>query len=122
MTSHELSDEELERVERLIDAASAGPWFSYVEGRDTEAVSTCIELGSCNELGSFASMRLVGGTVADQDFIAGARQYLPRLLREVRVLRARLESLHAAQESPAPIRHMRDGQFLRIANHEPGTP
>lgn len=122
MTSHELSAEELDGVERLVEAASAGPWFSHVVGRDTEAVSTCIELGFCNELGSFESMRLVGGTVADQDFIAGARQYLPRLLREVRVLRARLESLYAAQENLAPIRHMRDGQFLRIANREPGTP
>ena len=91
--SHELSDGELERIARLVEAATAGPWISYVIGRDCEAVSTCIELGTCNELGTCDCIELVGGTTADQDFIAGARQYLPQLLREVRTLRARVDSL-----------------------------
>jgi hypothetical protein len=89
----EYSDEELDRIERLSDAATQGPWFSYVVGRDTEAESNCIEVGTCNELGSCKCIEVVGGTVADQDFIASARQDVPRLLLEVRVLRARLDSL-----------------------------
>lgn len=92
----ELSDEELNRIEERVEAASSGPWFSYVVGRDEGALSNCIELGSCNELGCFDSIELIGGTVADQDYIANARQDLPRLLLEVRILRARLESLRAA--------------------------
>jgi hypothetical protein len=89
----ELSDHDLDRIERVIDAATAGPWYSYVVGRDADATSTCIELGACNELGSFKSMEVSGCTVADQDFIASARQDLPLLLREVRLLRIRLESM-----------------------------
>lgn len=89
----EFSDEELDRIERLSEAATQGPWISYVAGRDIGAESNCIEVGTCNELGSFKSIGVSGGTVADQDFIASARQDVPRLLREVRILRARLDSL-----------------------------
>jgi hypothetical protein len=99
--SHELSDRELEQIERLVKAATAGPWISYVLGRDSEAESTCIELGTCNELGTCYCIELTGGTTADQDFIAGARQHVPRLLREVRSLRAQLDSLLELVESPA---------------------
>jgi hypothetical protein len=91
--SPELSDRDLEQIARLVEAATAGPWISYVIGRDRDAVSTCIELGTCNELGTCDCIELIGGTTADQDFIACARQYLPQLLLEVRTLRARMESL-----------------------------
>jgi hypothetical protein len=91
--SDELCDEELQRIERLVDAATAGPWISCLVGRDAQAESNCIELGSCNELGSFLCVELLGGSVADQEFVASARQDIPRLLREVRALRARLDSL-----------------------------
>lgn len=93
----ELSDEELEQIDNRIEAASSGPWFSYVAGRDAGILSNCIELGSCNELGSFRSIELTGATIADQDYIANARQDLPRLLCEVRILRARLQALRATQ-------------------------
>jgi hypothetical protein len=94
----DLADDDLERIERLIHAATAGPWISYVAGRDPDATSSYIELGSCNELGTFRSLELVGTSAADQDFIASARQDLPRLLREVRALRARL---NASLEEPS---------------------
>jgi hypothetical protein len=93
--SDEISDEELDRIERLADAASAAPWSSSVVGRDRYADCNCIELGLCNELGSFARIELIGGSVADQDFIASARQDVLRLLREVRSLRTRLDSVMA---------------------------
>jgi len=89
----ELSERELERMERLAEAATAGPWISYLLGRDADAGSNCIELGSCNELGSFQSIELIGASAADQDFIASARQDIPRLLGEVRALKARLDVL-----------------------------
>lgn len=91
-----LSEQELDEIARRVDSASNGPWFSYVVGRDCEAWSNCIEIGCCNELGSFAAIELSGGTTADQDFIAAARQDLPKLLDEVRALRARLRALEAA--------------------------
>ncbi|MET0497706.1 MAG: hypothetical protein ABW106_05470 [Steroidobacteraceae bacterium] len=91
----ELPDGELDRMERLAAAATAGPWFSYIAGRDPDALSSCIEVGVCNELGTFRTIELTGASTADQDFMASARQDLPRLLQEVRVLRARLRSSHA---------------------------
>lgn len=95
----ELADEELDEIAGRIDAASPGPWLSYVAGRESEADSNYIELGACNELGSFASIELIGGTIADQDFIARARQDLPRLLLEVRILRARLAAMRVNSRS-----------------------
>jgi hypothetical protein len=109
--SDDLSAEELQRIERLVDAATPGPWISYVVGRDAHAQSNCIELGSCNELGSFSYVELIGSSVADQDFIAGARQDIPRLLREVRALRARLYALLGEECRPpaGAIRGVVDG-------------
>ncbi|MBM0108572.1 hypothetical protein JM946_27885 [Steroidobacter sp. S1-65] len=89
-TFEELADEDLDRIEARAAAATTGPWFSYVAGRDPEADGSFIELGRCNEVGTFESIELVGATAADQDFIASARQDVPMLLRAVRCLRARL--------------------------------
>lgn len=110
----ECTDQDLNRIERLIDAATEGPWYSYVVGRDAEAGSSCIEVGACNELGSFQSIEIVGGTVADQDFIASARQDLPKLLLEVRRLRSCLESLRDTEISVRlqSLRSMVDGTAL----------
>jgi len=102
-TPDELSETELDRIERRIDAAAPGPWISRIMGRDAYTESNCIEFGACNELGSFVSVELVGGSVADQDFIASARQDVPRLLLEVRTMRARLDSL-VAERSLLPLK------------------
>lgn len=115
-TFDELSDEDLERIERLAEAATPGPWFSYVIGRDPEAVSNCIELGSCNELGSFKSIELSGGAAADQDFIASARQDVPRLLTEVRKLRARLDALRAVHRSADSLRNVKDARGALLSS------
>jgi hypothetical protein len=80
-----ISARELDAMESRSNGASPGPWFSYVVGRDLEAGLNCIELGSC-EL-----MEIIGGTVADQDFIASARTDQPRLIAEIRALRAMIE-------------------------------
>lgn len=94
-TFQPLTEEELGQIESRIEAATAGPWFSYLGGQDLEPGSRCIELGVCNELGSFKCIELVNATTADQEFIASARQDLPRLLLEVRAMRACLEAVRA---------------------------
>jgi len=107
----DLSEEDLCRIERLVGSASAGPWISYIVGRDAFAGYNRVELGGlCNELGSFPSLAIVGAQAADQDFIASARQDVPRLLHAVRALRARLQSLLAEEENPA--RQRRDAPDL----------
>ena len=84
----ELSDEELASIRRRCEAATPGSWKSYVEGRDHESGSSFIMVGSSAARG--ADIELSGATVADQDFIAHARQDVPRLLDEVERLRAQL--------------------------------
>jgi hypothetical protein len=77
-----MTDEELDRMEARLRAAAPGPWISFVEGRDHESGSSFIQTAADD-------IYLSGATVADQDFIAHARQDLPELLIEVRRLRAR---------------------------------
>ena len=74
----------MEILERCA-AASKAPWTSYVEGRDHEAGSNFIMVGE--GAGRTADIELTGASVADQDFIANARQDIPRLVAEIRRLR-----------------------------------
>jgi hypothetical protein len=81
----ELSERDLDLMERRSQAASPGPWISFVVGRDLEAGLNCIEVGYTDV------MELLGGTVADQDFVASAREDMPRLISEVRRLRTEMK-------------------------------
>jgi hypothetical protein len=89
--TNELTEYELVVMETLCKAASPGPWCSYVVGRDLEAGLNCIELGSCELL------EVIGGNAADQDFIANARMDVPRLIGEVRRLRALVAQMDGAE-------------------------
>jgi hypothetical protein len=80
-----MSDEELDLIEARIREATLGPWASFVEGRDHTSGSSFIRTPA-------SDIELSGATVQDQDFIAHARDDLPRLLREVRRLRRRAAS------------------------------
>jgi hypothetical protein len=51
-----------------------------VVGRDSEAGLNCIGTGDARLI------EIVGGTIADQDFIASAREDMPMLIAEVRRL------------------------------------
>lgn len=84
-----MRDEELDEIEARCAAATPGPWTSWVEGRDHSAGSSFIRTGDLSDSGE--DIELSGATVADQDFIAQARQDVPRLLAEVRRLRRLLE-------------------------------
>ena len=75
-----MSEEELDLIEARIREATSGPWTSFVEGRDHTAGSSFIRT-------PVSDVELSGATASDQDFIAHARDDLPRLLTEVRRLR-----------------------------------
>ncbi len=79
------TEADLDAVAAHCDAATDGPWESCVEGRDHSSGDSLIMTGG-------EDLYLHGATVADQDFIAHARQGVPRLLAEVRRLR------HAARQ------------------------
>jgi len=78
---------ELSEMELRCGAATPGPWDSYVVGRDIEAGSDCIATAD----GRF--LEVIGGTPADQDFIARAREDVPKLVAEIQRLRAEIEML-----------------------------
>jgi hypothetical protein len=74
-----ISSEMLNEIERRCNAATLGPWKSFIEGRDCESGSSFIQTGG-------EDIYLSGATAADQDFIAGARQDILVLVDTVRSL------------------------------------
>jgi hypothetical protein len=76
-----LSAAELEEIRRRCDEATPGPWKSLIEGRDHTSGSSFIMTGHGKTRGN--DIELSGATPADQDFIAHARQDIPRLLAEI---------------------------------------
>jgi hypothetical protein len=85
MEDTELTDGDLDRIERRCNAATKGPWESFVEGRDHLGGNDFIRTGGMDS--ESPDIELLGATVDDQDFIAHARQDVPRLLEEVRGLK-----------------------------------
>jgi hypothetical protein len=87
MNSERFSKTYLDEVRRRFEAATQGPWVSYVEGRDHTSGDSFIMRGE----GAYDDLYLHGATIADQDFIAHARQDIPNLLDEIERLRKLLE-------------------------------
>jgi hypothetical protein len=94
-----ITDEELDALERRADAATAGPWTSYIEGRNQGPGDSFIGTGDPVQTDMYIhylewpqdqqeanKQRLAN----DMDFIAAARQDVPRLVAEVRRLKKRL--------------------------------
>jgi hypothetical protein len=81
-----LSQHDLDEIKARCDRATAGPWKSYIEGR--EAMS-----GSDFIMTAGEDIYLAGATRDDQDFIAHARQDIPRLIGETERLRSELAKL-----------------------------
>jgi len=78
-----ITDEELAAIEVRANQATKGPWKFYIEGREEMS-------GSSFVMTDGDDIYLTGGTTQDQDFIAFARIDVPRLVQEVRRLRALL--------------------------------
>ena len=75
-----VTEREMTEIKFRCEQATPGPWKSYVETRDRIVGSDFISTGG-------EDIYLTGGTVADQDFIAHARQDIPKLIAEVERLR-----------------------------------
>ena len=93
-----MTNQELREIEDRCNAASGGPWISFIEGQNHDSgdsfIMTGIEAGdyifSENRVPDFY---LTGTTNADNDFIAHARQDIPRLVDAVRQLQQQIETL-----------------------------
>ena len=75
-----MTEEELAIIRARLAATTAGPWKSFIEGRDFLGGSSVITTDS-------EDIYLSGATRGDQDFIANAHQDIARLLDEVERLR-----------------------------------
>ncbi len=90
----ELTDDELDLIETRAQRATAGPWQSFVEGRDHTSGDTFIRTGGLDDASPdmYVVFGVAGGTRPaardDVDFIAASRQDVVRLVAEVRRLRA----------------------------------
>ena len=72
---------DMDAIRQRCIMATPGPWKSYVEGRDHDSGSSFI-------MTSGEDIELIRASVADQDFIAHARQDVPQLLAEIQRLKA----------------------------------
>ncbi|MBR0831797.1 hypothetical protein JQ612_01230 [Bradyrhizobium manausense] len=76
-----LTTDEIETIRARCEQATAGPWRSFIEKRDKISGPDFIQTGG-------EDIYLTGATIADHDFIAHARQDIPRLIAEIERLRA----------------------------------
>ena len=89
-----ISDQELAMIEARRAAATNGPWESFIEGRDHLAGDDFIRTGGLDDASPDMHVTLYHGATPtpappeDLDFIASARQDIPRLIAEIRRLRA----------------------------------
>ncbi|MGV9265912.1 hypothetical protein ACWDRR_14780 [Kitasatospora sp. NPDC003701] len=92
-----LTEEDLSAMERRAAAAAPGPWAAWLEGRHGSGDSFIQVRPEADREDEIYVSRFVEGAQladrdprldADLDFIAAARQDVPRLIAEVRRLRA----------------------------------
>ena len=83
--------EELDKIRQRCEDATPGPWVSFVEGRDHTSGSSFIRTRD-------TAIELRNATIADQDFIAHARQDIPHLLECAEQLDRMRARWHASVE------------------------
>jgi hypothetical protein len=84
-----LTEKELEEIEARTTQTQNGPWKAYIEGRDHQSGSNFIMTGLGENRGE--DIEMFGATIADYDFIANAKQDIPKLIAEIRELKKKLE-------------------------------
>ncbi len=82
-----MNEEEIKDILDRCNSATSGPWKSWVEGRDGLSGDSFIMTGTDNKRGE--DFYLTGGTNGDLDFIAHARQDIPRLIAEIKRLKTK---------------------------------
>ena len=94
MSEDNITDRELAAMKARIEATTPGPWTSYFEGRDHTSGQSFIQTATEDIYISAEDYAGGGGHYcADQDFIAHARQDMPRLIAEVEKLQEQLRQV-----------------------------
>lgn len=89
-----ITEEELNEIENRIKYTQKGPWKAFIEGRDHESGSDFIMTGFGTE--NENNIELSGARKDDYDFIANARQDIPKLVAEIRELKSKLNKINTA--------------------------
>lgn len=89
MSDPGITPDELDEIAARAAVATPGPWKASVEGRDHDSGSDFI-MTSDGMGGRGEDIEPSGATLADLDFIAHAREDVPRLVLEVLRLRSLL--------------------------------
>jgi hypothetical protein len=89
-------EKELNEIMARCNATTIAPWVANIEGRDCESGSSFIMTGIAKGENIWQEKRgediyLSGATNADLDFIAHARQDIPKLIEEIKRLNLFLE-------------------------------
>jgi len=89
-----MTDNEIKEIEDRCKLTTSGPWKSLVEGRDFESGDSFIMTGISDGEDIWSGKRgadiyLTGATTADQDFIAHAKQDIPKLIAEIKRLKSK---------------------------------
>ena len=84
MPDHPLSDEELEQLERLIAAASPGPWIAFTGAGLGGPEFIRITEEDDQQPDMYVEHDGQPAPAADLELIASARNAIPRLIAEVR--------------------------------------
>lgn len=92
-----MTGEEIEEIENRCKLARNGPWKSFVEGRDHLSGCSFIKVGAGESRSD--DIELTGATIADQDFIAAAKQDIPALVCEVKRLQKLLSAMPKSDKS-----------------------
>ena len=117
-----LTEAELESIAIRVAAASPGPWSAWVEGRDGFGGDNLILIGPRDSDNALPDMYVThadsDGThpapAEDLDFIANARQDIPRLIAEIRRLRSQsplTTQISCSQAGTPPIRWSTAGRL-----------
>jgi hypothetical protein len=90
-----MTENELKKIEQRWANTTKGPWKSYIEGRDHDSGDNFIMTGisegeDIRSKNRGEDIYLSGNTLEDQDFIANAKQDIPKLLNEIRFLKEKL--------------------------------
>ena len=94
MNKHHVSDAEIDELRRLCADAAPAPWRAMIEGRDHSAGDSFIMIGRDDDRDEDMYVTRDSGpaSASDLDFIAAARNYLPRLIDEIAELRRACET------------------------------
>ena len=93
MNEHHVSDIELDELRKLCASATPAPWRAMIEGRDHSSGDSFIMIGRDGDRDEdmYVSRDSGPASASDLDFIAAARNYLPRLIDEIAELRRQRE-------------------------------